>query len=101
MVKLVLPGTDARPTNDGMQAAACSTVTRVHIGHAVHPIHKLLHVALALGMLLGTPASEAQQAPRVARIAFLSTTASLDSPTTTAFRQGLQELGYVQVEHHH
>jgi putative tryptophan/tyrosine transport system substrate-binding protein len=47
-------------------------------------------------MLLGSPAGEAQQAQRVARIAFLSTTSSPDSPTTTAFRQGLRELGYVE-----
>ena len=39
---------------------------------------------------------EAQQAGKIARIAFLSSTASPDSPTTTAFRKGLQELGYVE-----
>src|SRR4029078_3351360 len=44
--------------------------------------------------LLGSLAHEAQQAESVARIAFLSTTSSPDSPSTAAFRQGLQELGY-------
>jgi putative ABC transport system substrate-binding protein len=38
----------------------------------------------------------AQPAESVARIGFLSTTSSPDSPTTIAFRQGLRELGYVE-----
>jgi putative ABC transport system substrate-binding protein len=47
--------------------------------------------------LLAAPlAAEAQQARKIARIAFISTTASFESPTTSAFRQGLQELGYVE-----
>jgi putative ABC transport system substrate-binding protein len=41
-------------------------------------------------------AVEAQPAGKIARIAFLSTTSSPDSPTTAAFRQGLKELGYVE-----
>jgi putative ABC transport system substrate-binding protein len=55
-----------------------------------------LHVTLAVGALLGSLAAEAQQTERVARIAFLSTTSSPDSPTTAAFRQGLRELGYIE-----
>ena len=51
-------------------------------------------IILAICALLGSRAAWAQQAERVARIAFLSTTSSPDSPTTAAFRQGLQELGY-------
>jgi putative ABC transport system substrate-binding protein len=43
-------------------------------------------------------AAEAQQAGKIPRIAFISTTSSLESPTTTAFRQGLQDLGYVEGE---
>jgi hypothetical protein len=47
--------------------------------------------------LLTAPlAAEAQHARKIVRIAFISTTASLESPTTSAFRQGLQELGYVE-----
>jgi putative tryptophan/tyrosine transport system substrate-binding protein len=48
------------------------------------------------GVLVGPLAAGAQQAARIARIAFLSTTSSPDSPTTAAFRQGLQELGYIE-----
>jgi ABC-type uncharacterized transport system substrate-binding protein len=50
----------------------------------------------ALAFLAAPLAAEAQQAGKIARIAFISTTASLESPTTSAFRQGLQELGYVE-----
>src|SRR5262245_11207007 len=51
----------------------------------------------SLAGVLGAPvAAGAQQAGKIARIAFLSTTSSPDSPTTAAFRQGLQELGYVE-----
>jgi ABC-type uncharacterized transport system substrate-binding protein len=55
-----------------------------------------LAVVLALGLVLAPLAVEAQQSGKIARIAFLSTTSSPDSPTTAAFRQGLQELGYVE-----
>ena len=54
-----------------------------------------LKVTLALGVLSGSLVAEAQQVDRVARIAFLATSPSPDSPTTAAFRQGLKELGYV------
>jgi putative ABC transport system substrate-binding protein len=40
--------------------------------------------------------AQAQPPAKVPRIAFLSTTASPDSPSTLAFRQGLQDLGYVE-----
>ena len=55
-----------------------------------------LAVILTLGLILAPLAAEGQQAGKIARIAFLSTTSSPDSPTTAAFRQGLQELGYVE-----
>jgi ABC-type uncharacterized transport system substrate-binding protein len=55
-----------------------------------------LAVILAVGLVLSPLAGETQQATKIARIAFLSTTTSPDSPTTAAFRQGLQELGYVE-----
>src|SRR6267143_1023119 len=54
-----------------------------------------LAVILAVSVTLA-PLAAAQPAGKVARIAFLSTTSSPDSPTTAAFRQGLQELGYVE-----
>jgi putative ABC transport system substrate-binding protein len=53
-------------------------------------------VVLVVALLAAPLAAEAQQAGKIARIAFISTTASLESPTTSAFRQGLQELGYVE-----
>lgn len=55
-----------------------------------------LVVVLALSLTIAPFAAGAQQAGKIARIAFLSTTSSPDSPTTAAFRQGLQELGYVE-----
>ena len=57
---------------------------------------RLIGLVLALGLALAPLAAKAQQSERIARIAFLSTTSSPDSPTTAAFRQGLQELGYVE-----
>jgi putative tryptophan/tyrosine transport system substrate-binding protein len=55
-------------------------------------------LALALALLAAPLAAGAQvSGARMARIAFLSTTASPeDSPTTAAFRQGLRDLGYVE-----
>jgi putative tryptophan/tyrosine transport system substrate-binding protein len=51
----------------------------------------------ALPGLLATPlAAEAQQAGKVPRVAFLTTTMPGSSPTTDAFRQGLRDLGYVE-----
>src|SRR5437762_2888353 len=55
-----------------------------------------LTVILAVGLFAVPLAAQAQPASKVGRIAFLSTTSSPDSPTTAAFRQGLQELGYVE-----
>jgi putative ABC transport system substrate-binding protein len=40
--------------------------------------------------------AKAQQARKMPRIAFLTTTSPGGSPTTDAFRQGLRELGYVE-----
>jgi hypothetical protein len=49
-----------------------------------------------LGTVRAAPlVAEAQQAKRIPRIAFLTTTSPGSSPTTDAFRQGLRELGYV------
>ena len=53
-------------------------------------------VVLIFDLFLAALTSESQQAGKIARIAFLSTTSSVDSPTTAAFRQGLRELGYVE-----
>ena len=55
-----------------------------------------LTVILVVGLFAVPLAAQAQPASKVGRIAFLSTTSSPDSPTTAAFRQGLQELGYVE-----
>jgi putative ABC transport system substrate-binding protein len=53
--------------------------------------------ALAGGLLAGPVAANAQQAGKVARIGYLSPlTASVDSPHSQAFRQGLRVLGYVE-----
>jgi putative tryptophan/tyrosine transport system substrate-binding protein len=51
---------------------------------------------LPLALVAAPLAAEAQATVKVPRIAFLSTTASPDSPTTLAFRRGLQDLGYVE-----
>jgi ABC-type uncharacterized transport system substrate-binding protein len=50
----------------------------------------------ALLALVGPHAAQAQEARKVPRIAFLTTTSPGGSPTTDAFRQGLSELGYVE-----
>jgi len=55
-----------------------------------------LVLTVAFVLLTAPLAAEAQPAGKIARIAFLSTTSSLDSRTTAAFRQGLQDLGYVE-----
>jgi putative ABC transport system substrate-binding protein len=55
--------------------------------------------ALALGLLLaaGPRAGEAQPAPRVARIGYLSPLSEVaDAAQGEAFRQGLRALGYVE-----
>src|SRR5499427_10717996 len=69
-------------------------------------VHKKI-VCVVFGVLLlalGSPA-EAQQAKRISRIGFLSTT-SFPLARVEAFRQGLRELGWVEgrnitVEHRH
>ena len=55
-----------------------------------------LTVVLAIGLFAVPLAAQAPPAGKVARVAFLSTTSSPDSPTTAAFREGLHELGYVE-----
>jgi putative ABC transport system substrate-binding protein len=55
-----------------------------------------IRARFACGVLVSMLATAAQPAESVARIGFLSTTSSPDSPTTIAFRQGLRELGYVE-----
>ena len=52
--------------------------------------------AVTGGLLVAPLVAEAQQAAKAARIAFISTTASRDSPTTAAFLQGLHDLGYIE-----
>ena len=51
---------------------------------------------LAAGLLAAPLAAEGQQAAKIPRIAFLSSTSPENSPTTDAFRQGLRDLGYVE-----
>ena len=64
------------------------------------PVVKLrrreLIVTFVLGLLVVPPAAEAEQAGKVPRIVFLTTTSPESSPTTDAFRRGLRDLGYVE-----
>ena len=54
-------------------------------------------LATASGGLLAAPiAAEAQQAAKVARIGYLSTTGAASPHLPEAFRQGLRDLGYVE-----
>ena len=50
------------------------------------------------GVCVAPLAAEAQQARKVPRIAFLTTTSPGGSPTTDAFLRGLRDLGYVEGE---
>jgi putative ABC transport system substrate-binding protein len=57
----------------------------------------LLFLLLATVVLTTTPAAEAQQPKKTARIGILTQSdASFTSPQTDAFRQGLRDLGYVE-----
>jgi ABC-type uncharacterized transport system substrate-binding protein len=52
---------------------------------------------IAAGALLATPlAADAQQAPKVARIGYLSPNLAASPHLRAAFRQGLRDLGYVE-----
>ena len=51
---------------------------------------------LAGALLAGPLAAEAQQAGKVPRIAFISTTSPGSSPATEAFLRGLRDLGYIE-----
>src|SRR5947207_1432341 len=52
---------------------------------------------LALLALGAAPlAADAQQAAKVARIGYLTSSLGVDSPLPEAFRQGLRDLGYVE-----
>jgi len=53
-------------------------------------------LASTVGALAAPLAAEAQQAGKVPRLAFLTTTSPGGSPTTDAFLHGLRELGYVE-----
>src|SRR5712692_10023510 len=53
-------------------------------------------VMISGGLLAAPLASEAQQAGRIPKIAFITTTAPGGSPTTDAFRGGLRDLGYIE-----
>jgi putative ABC transport system substrate-binding protein len=60
-------------------------------------IRAALAAALALGLLVAPLAAEAQQAPKVYRIGYLSYLGCSDDPfLRDPFRQGLRELGYVE-----
>jgi putative tryptophan/tyrosine transport system substrate-binding protein len=53
-------------------------------------------VTLTLSFLAAPPAAAAQPSAKVATIGYLAMTAGAGSPWTEAFRQGLQDLGYVE-----
>ena len=53
-------------------------------------------VTLTLSFLAAPRAADAQQPAKVARIGYLATTGGAGSPLAEAFRQGLQDLGYVE-----
>src|SRR6266571_1634878 len=53
-------------------------------------------VTLTLSFLAAPRAADAQQPAKVARIGYLATTGGAGSPMAEAFRQGLQDLGYVE-----
>ncbi len=58
-----------------------------------------LLVTLALGILAAPPASDAQQAAKVARVGFLGGSSPSTPGLATymeAFRQGLREFGYIE-----
>jgi putative tryptophan/tyrosine transport system substrate-binding protein len=53
-------------------------------------------VTLTLSLLAAPLAANAQLSAKIARIGYLATTAGAGSPLAAAFRQGLQDLGYVE-----
>src|SRR5215475_1950943 len=53
-------------------------------------------VTLTLSFLTAPLTADAQPSAKVARIGFLAMTAGAESPLAEAFRQGLQDLGYVE-----
>src|SRR2546425_4098826 len=55
-----------------------------------------LIVTLTLGLLLAPLTANAQPSAKVARIGYLAITGGAGSPLAQAFRQGLQDLGYVE-----
>jgi putative ABC transport system substrate-binding protein len=55
-----------------------------------------LLITLALVFLVAPLAANAQPSAKVARIGYLAMTAGAGSPWVEAFRQGLQDLGYVE-----
>src|SRR5262245_53379636 len=52
--------------------------------------------AVSASMFAAPLVAEAQQARKVPRIAFISTTSPGTSPATEAFREGLRSLGYAE-----
>src|SRR5215468_1376334 len=64
-----------------------------------YPLKRRVFIKLVAGGLLAAPlAAEAQQARKVPRVAFLTTTSPEDSPNpgVDGFRQGLRDLGYIE-----
>jgi len=62
-----------------------------------HPVERRTFMAMIGGGLLTAPlTTEAQQAGKIPRIAFITTTSPGGSPSTEAFRGGLRDLGYVE-----
>src|SRR3989442_14321437 len=58
---------------------------------------RVIGLVLALSLALAPLAAEAQQAGKIYRIGMLETTSmALNAANLDAFRQGLQELGYVE-----
>lgn len=73
------------------------TGTPARVGSGMMIIRAALAVALVLGLLASPLAAEAQQAPNVYRIGYLTGGSSTDSPRLReAFPQGLRELGWVE-----
>ena len=55
-----------------------------------------LTVTLGLTLLAAPLAAEAQQAAKIARISYLTTSLGVSPHLPEAFRQGLRDLGYVE-----
>jgi len=57
---------------------------------------RLIGLLLTFGLVLGSPATEAQQPGKVARLAVLLFGTPASDPNLAAFVAGLRDLGYVE-----